>query len=63
MSVMFLLIGCSILIALAFLSLFLWSVNAGQYEDTCTPSMRMLLEDERPAAEPPAGDDNSHSAA
>lgn len=45
MSVMFLLIGCSFLIAVSFLTLFLWAVKKGQYEDTYTPSIRMLFED------------------
>lgn len=45
MKVMFLLIGCSFLIALSFLALFLWAVRKGQYEDTYTPSVRMLFED------------------
>jgi cbb3-type cytochrome oxidase maturation protein len=55
MSVMFLLIGCSLFIALAFLGMFLWSVNSGQYEDTFTPSVRMLFdqEEKEPPAKPP----------
>ena len=41
MSVILLLIPLSIFIAAIFLGAFVWSVRAGQYEDTCTPSMRM----------------------
>ena len=43
MSVIFLLIPLSILFAIAFLFAFVWSVRSGQYEDTTTPSMRVLL--------------------
>jgi cbb3-type cytochrome oxidase maturation protein len=45
MSVILILIPLSILIAACFLGAFIWCVKSGQYEDTCTPSMRMLLED------------------
>ena len=30
---------------------FIWAVRSGQYEDTCTPSMRLLTE-EREANQP-----------
>ncbi len=45
MSVIFLLIPLSILIAACFLVAFIWAVRSGQFEDTYTPSMRMLWED------------------
>jgi cbb3-type cytochrome oxidase maturation protein len=45
MNIIFLLIPVSILIAAAFLAAFIWAVKSGQYEDTLTPSMRVLLED------------------
>ena len=45
MSVIFLLIPLSIVIAACFLGAFIWAVRTGQYEDTLTPSMRVLLED------------------
>ena len=45
MSVVFLLIPLSIVIAACFLAAFVWAVRSGQYEDTCTPSMRVLLDD------------------
>ena len=47
MSVIFLLIPLSIVIAVCFLCAFIWAVRSGQYEDTCTPSMRLLLEEKR----------------
>lgn len=45
MNIIFLLIPVSILIAAAFFAAFIWAVKSGQYEDTLTPSMRVLLED------------------
>jgi len=45
MSVIFLLIPLSIVIAACFLWAFIWAVRSGQYEDTLTPSMRVLLEE------------------
>jgi cbb3-type cytochrome oxidase maturation protein len=45
MSVIIILIACSILIAGGFLLAFLWSVRNGQYDDDYTPSVRMLFED------------------
>ena len=45
MSVILLLIPLSVVIAAAFLAAFIWAVRSGQFEDTCTPSMRLLTED------------------
>ena len=46
MSVILLLILASLGLALAFLAGFIWAVKSGQYEDTCTPSMRILMDEE-----------------
>ncbi len=46
MSVFFILIGASILVASGFLLAFIWSVKSGQYDDDVTPSIRMLFDDE-----------------
>jgi cbb3-type cytochrome oxidase maturation protein len=46
MSVILILILASLAVALAFLAGFIWAVRAGQFEDTCTPAMRILSEDE-----------------
>jgi len=46
MSVILLLILASLAVAVAFLAGFIWAVKAGQFEDTCTPAMRILSEDE-----------------
>ena len=44
MTVLFLLIFASLALAGAFLFSFIWAVKTGQFEDTCTPSMRVLME-------------------
>ncbi len=46
MSVLFVLIIISIVVAASFLGAFIWSVKSGQYEDDYTPSVRMLFDDE-----------------
>ena len=46
MTIIFLLIGISLLVALTFLGAFLWAVRSGQYDDDYTPSVRMRFEDE-----------------
>lgn len=46
MSVLLILIFASLAIALLFLAGFIWAVNTGQFEDTCTPSMRILTDEE-----------------
>ncbi|SFP73404.1 cbb3-type cytochrome oxidase assembly protein CcoS [Parafilimonas terrae] len=45
MSVIFLLLTASILIAALFLLAFLWSVKKGQYDDQQSPPVRMLFDD------------------
>ena len=45
MSVMFILIGCSFLLAVGFLAAFIWSVKSGQLDDDYTPSVRILFDD------------------
>ena len=47
MLVVVILISISLTIALLFLGLFLWNMKSGQYDDTYTPSVRMLFDDER----------------
>jgi len=44
-SVLFVLIPLSIVLAGLFLWAFVWAVRSGQYDDTHTPSMRVLLDD------------------
>lgn len=45
MSVIILLIIASLIVGLIFLVAFIWSVRTGQYEDTMTPALRVLLDD------------------
>ncbi len=45
MAIIFMLIGISLAVAVAFLGAFLWSVKTGQYEDSYTPSVRILFEE------------------
>ena len=40
------LLAISVFVALIFFALFIYSVKKGQYDDTYTPSVRMLFEDE-----------------
>lgn len=47
MSVIFVLISASLIIALGFLIAFIWSVKSGQYDDDYTPSVRMLFDDNK----------------
>ena len=46
MEVLFILIIISLLVAGGFLMAFIFSVKSGQYEDTYTPSVRMLFDPE-----------------
>jgi cbb3-type cytochrome oxidase maturation protein len=45
MIVLILLIPLSIATAAIFLAGFIWAVRSGQYEDTRTPSWRVLMDD------------------
>jgi cbb3-type cytochrome oxidase maturation protein len=45
MSVIFILILASLTMALLFLGGFIWAVRSGQFEDTHTPSMRVLTDE------------------
>jgi len=46
MSVIYLLIAVSIVIAIGFFIAFIVAVKSGQYDDDYTPSVRMLFDDE-----------------
>ncbi|HRH65106.1 MAG TPA: cbb3-type cytochrome oxidase assembly protein CcoS [Bacteroidia bacterium] len=48
MSVIFLLIIFSLLLAIGFLIAFIWSVKDGQYDDDYTPSVRILFDNDQP---------------
>ena len=46
MSVIYLLISISIVVAIGFFIAFIVAVKTGQYDDDYTPSVRMLFDDE-----------------
>lgn len=46
MSVIYILLTISIIIAVFFFVVFIISVKSGQFDDTYTPSVRMLFDDE-----------------
>lgn len=52
MSVIYLLLSLSILVAIIFFVAFILAVRSGQYDDSYTPSVRMLFEDELVKEEP-----------
>ena len=45
MSVLYILMGTSLLVASGFLLVFVWAVKSGQFDDTGTPPMRVLSDD------------------
>ena len=46
MSVIYILLAISIIVAVVFFIVFIVAVKSGQYDDSYTPSVRMLFEDE-----------------
>ncbi|MDB5020902.1 MAG: cytochrome oxidase maturation protein [Pedobacter sp.] len=46
MNMIFMLIGISIFLALIFLIAFFWASKSGQHDDTHTPAIRILFDDE-----------------
>ncbi len=46
MNIIILLICISVTIAVTFLAVFIWNMKSGQYDDTYTPSIRMLFDHE-----------------
>lgn len=51
MNVILILIPVSLVLAAGFLAAFFWAVRSGQYEDTCTPSLRILAEEDSTVGE------------
>ncbi|QSE96299.1 cbb3-type cytochrome oxidase assembly protein CcoS [Fulvivirga lutea] len=47
MSVIFVLIMVSLVVASCFLGLFIWANKSGQYDDTVSPAIRMLFDDKK----------------
>lgn len=52
MSTIFLMIPVTLFIAGGFLLAYIWSVRSGQFEDTCTPAMRILADDKNISNKP-----------
>lgn len=46
MSILYFLIGCSVLVAIIFLAAFFWASKSGQHDDVYTPSVRILFDDD-----------------
>ena len=47
MSVIILLIIFSVIVATGFLIAFIWAVRSGQFDDTKSPSVRILFDDDK----------------
>ena len=60
MSVMFVLLPLALLFAGAALGVFIWAALSGQYDDLDTPAVRILHEDDAPAA--PGGGQGAKAA-
>ena len=61
MSVLVLLIAAGGLVAGGFLLMFIWAVRSGQFDDTCTPAVRVLQDEpEAPARPVPSSKDVLH---
>jgi len=45
MSIIYILLTISLMMASLFLGIFLWNLRNGQFDDDYTPSVRMLFED------------------
>lgn len=53
MSVIIVLIIASICVALIFLVGFIWATKSGQYDDTYSPSVRILFDDQKKSKNKP----------
>jgi len=58
MSVILVLIGFSLFVALMFLGAYFWAVKSGQYDDKYTPSVRILFDDKKETDENDIKDKN-----
>jgi cbb3-type cytochrome oxidase maturation protein len=47
MSVIIILIIISVIVAIFFLGVFIWAVRSGQFDDTVSPSIRILFDDKK----------------
>ena len=62
MNILLFLMLASLAVATAFLGVFIWAVRSGQFEDTGTPPLRVLAEDDlKPAAKTNSPDTNQEN--
>jgi cbb3-type cytochrome oxidase maturation protein len=61
MSVIVLLIVAGGLVAGGFLAAFVWAVRSGQFDDTHTPAVRVLLDDADANSQPPTANSQSEA--
>ena len=47
MTVIYILIIISVIIAVGFLSAFIWGLKSGQWDDTYTPGVRILFDEDQ----------------
>lgn len=47
MSIIYLLLAISLTMSVIFLGIFIYNLNKGQFDDDCTPAIRILFEDEK----------------
>lgn len=45
MTALFILLIMSLIVAVGFLVAFIWAIRSGQFDDSYTPSIRMLFDD------------------
>lgn len=62
MSVIFVLIIISVLVAGGFLAAFFWAVRDGQFEDDYTPAVRILFDDATTTPYTPDSDSSTNSS-
>lgn len=60
MNMVYMLLGFSLILALVFLTAFLWASKTGQNDDLYTPSVRILFDDE-PQDEEAIKSDEDHA--
>ena len=62
MSIIFILVIIGVLVAGGFLLAFIWAVKSGQYEDSYSPSVRILFDDhiKEPEKETEKENTNNH---
>lgn len=61
MSVIIILIIISVIVAIFFLGVFIWAVKTGQFDDTVSPSIRILFDDKKAGKAKDEKSDNNKS--